>query len=606
MYLVVPSIPGFGFSDQVSEEGNNMSTTAELFDNLIKCLGYSRYITTCSGWSEDAHPSVEQRIAYENTTPRSPQRQQEQCLEMVTSDIPPNYTNSPCSLSGTPHWTINKDITAVDLDSSNAFEGPEKLLEVWFTPSEKALPGSAAPNGLKAVSQDVWKDMLDLVNCKVLSVIESSNVDAYLLSESSMFVFPHKLVLKTCGTTTLLRGLTRMLEIAAIEAGFPHVKASLPEGTSAAATPYRVFYSRKKFNLPDAQKGVHRSWRDEVRYLDKMFLGGSAYMIGKMNGEHWYLYITGPGTQLTPPATPEAEYFKTPTKQTVLPEDGHRRPEHETGDETLEILMTDLEEKNARQFYLEDASSIAQDNARKAHLARKDAIAHLGVIQEGHGGSSNPSIDGNTLVNGGNDDSSFDVFAQTATEHAELSSDDDEPLTFGEELSTEGHALGTVVTENCGLADVYPVSKYPDASIDSYLFTPCGYSANGVVPMPGDADSTHYWTVHVTPEPQCSYASFETNVPTRHTGRDTVDVVQQVVGIFKPGRFSVTLFEAKDSNDNAYAKKDKRMDQVKGYRRVDRIVHDLEGYELVFRYFERNDWKSGSVAPRLGERSPPP
>jgi S-adenosylmethionine decarboxylase len=119
--------------------------------------------------------------------------------------------------------------------------------------------------------------------------------------------------------------------------------------------------------------------------------------------------------------------------------------------------------------------------------------------------------------------------------------------------------------------------------------------------MPGDGESTNYWTVHVTPEPQCSYASFETNVPTKHTGRETVEVVQQVVGIFKPGRFSVTLFEAKGDNDYLAAKKDKRMDCVKGYRRVDRIVHDLEGYELVFRYFEREDWKGG--APRLGERT---
>ena len=42
------------------------------------------------------------------------------------------------------------------------------------------------------------------------------------------------------------------------------------------------------------------------------------------------------------------------------------------------------------------------------------------------------------------------------------------------------------------------------------------------------------------------------------------------------------------------------MDSIPGYRRIDRIVHDLEGYELVFRYFEREDWKGG--APRLGER----
>jgi len=32
---------------------------------------------------------------------------------------------------------------------------------------------------------------------------------------------------------------------------------------------------------------------------------------------------------------------------------------------------------------------------------------------------------------------------------------------------------------------------------------------------------------------------------------------------------------------------------------VDKIVHDLNGYDLVFRYYERNDWKGG--ASRLGE-----
>ncbi|KAK3057683.1 spermidine resistance protein [Extremus antarcticus] len=515
---------------------------------------------------------------------------------MVNTEIPQNYTNSPSSFNGTPSLTINRDISSLDLDSSNAFEGPEKLLEVWFAASDKALPASASPQGLKAVSQGTWKDMLDLVNCKVLSVIESHNVDAYLLSESSMFVFPHKVVLKTCGTTTLLCGLPRMLEIAALEAGFPHVKANLPNAVAAAATPYRIFYSRKNYLYPDQQRGPHRSWRDEVRYMDKMFVGGSAYMIGKMNGEHWYLYITGPGTILTPPATPEEERVATQTKHVALPDQAAKTIDFEddTGDETLEILMTDLEENNARQFYLEHASSVAQDNARRVHQARKDAIEHLGVIPEAN--SSNPSISGNTLVN--DSDSRFDVFAQTSSDHSATNSDgEDEALTFSEELTTEGHTLGSVVTESCGLADLYPTAKYPDARIDSYLFTPCGYSANGVVPMPGDGESTNYWTVHVTPEPQCSYASFETNVP---TGRETVEVVQQVVGIFKPGRFSVTLFEAKGGSDVLAAKRDKRMDFVEGYRRVDRIVHDLEGYELVFRYFERDGWKGG--APRLGER----
>lgn len=477
---------------------------------------------------------------------------------------------------------------------TNQSLGPEKLLEVWFAPDCASLPASCSRDGLKAVAADTWKEMLDLVNCKVLSVLESDTVDAYLLSESSMFVWPHKLVLKTCGTTTLLLGLPRMLEIAAIEAGFPHAPANLPKSIPIAATPYRIFYSRKNFLFPNQQRGPHRSWRDEVRFLDKLFIGGSAYMIGKMNGDHWYLYITEPNTQLTPPASPDRE--PTETKKMSFPESKFMIGCGEE-DETLEILMTDLDEQNARQFYLEDASAVAE--GRHFQKVRKDAVKSLGTIREekeknGHAYSG---------------DDGFDVFEQTSSDNSQYSSDDDD-MNLPEELTTEGHALGTVVSDNCGLSDVYSALKYPEAKIDAYLFTPCGFSANGVIPARVEDghpraknDSHHYFTVHVTPEPQCSYASFETNVPAHQSGRETADIVEQVVTIFKPGRFSVTLFEAKKDeaaiNQTSVAKKSSRMDAIAGYKRVDRIVHDLDGYDLVFRYYERFDWKGG--APVLGE-----
>ncbi|KAF2841366.1 S-adenosylmethionine decarboxylase proenzyme [Patellaria atrata CBS 101060] len=453
-----------------------------------------------------------------------------------------------------PHLQINHEAT-VDLDSTNAFEGPEKLLEVWFSPTPDSLPANVGPLGLKKVPAETWNEVLDLVNCKVLSIVRSETVDAYLLSESSMFVFPHKLVLKTCGTTTLLLGLPRMLEIAALVAGFPHTVANYAKKIPAYATPYRVFYSRKNFLHPDRQRGPHRSWREEVQFLDNIFLGGSAYMIGKMNGEHWYLYITEPDTRLSPPGTPDSERSETETRFLNFPSGMAVGSSPEGNqDETLELLMTDLDETNARQFYLKDASALA-----KARLVEGDDLP--------------------------------------------------------EELTTEGHALGTVVSKECGLSDVYPTNKYPDARVDAYLFTPCGFSANGVIPGTTDTDG-HYFTVHVTPEPHCSFASFETNVPAAQTGRETSDIVEQVVNIFRPGRFSVTLFEAKpgsgeggirgygdaefESRQLAQAPKhSSRMETIKGYRRVDRIVHDLDGYDLVFRYFERLDWRGGS--PRLGE-----
>ena len=448
--------------------------------------------------------------------------------------------------------------------------------------------------------------MLDLVNCKVLSVVESENVDAYLLSESSMFVFPHKLILKTCGTTTLLSGLPKILEIAATVAGFPHTLADKHGRCATAAHPYRVFYSRKNYLFPDRQPRPHRSWRDEMNQLDRLFLNGSAYQIGKLNGEHWYLYLTEPNTMLTPPSTPDR--WETETKMLDLPvprkslstcsDDGD-----EDDDETLEILMTDLDPSNAQKFYLEHASTIAEGQFyERAHQARKDVEQHVGSLTNLPTQETKPK-----LVNNLETIDEIDVFSNTSSDPCDLTSSHYEHFSYPQELTTEGHTLGTVVSESSGLADIYPTSKYPDARVDAYLFTPCGFSANGVIPAPNGPDATHYFTVHVTPEPNCSYASFETNVPSKQTGRETADVIDQVVSIFKPGHFSVTLFEGKESSEDDEThsskkggKRDSRWQSIRGYRRVDRIVHDLDGYNLVFKYFEKLDWEGGGA--RIGEK----
>jgi S-adenosylmethionine decarboxylase len=452
-------------------------------------------------------------------------------------------------------------------------KGPEKLLEVWFTPSPELLPASAQPDGLKSVHEDTWKAMLDIVRCKVLSTVRNEHVDAYLLSESSMFVFPHKLILKTCGTTTLLSGLPELLRIAAQEAGFA-------DGGEGAAVPYRVFYSRKSFMFPQKQMHPHQSWKDEVSYLDRWFGNGSAYMVGKTNGEHWYLYLTTPGSEMSPPLTPQSEredmeFEGTQTKMLQFPgEDeaaifknigGGRDGGSGNGifDETLEVLMTDLDPIKARQFYLEDATAVAAGQYRKEHRDAREV-----VDDESDGKSFDSAVD------------------------------------LPEHLRSEGHALGAVVSEACGFNDVYPRSKYPDACVDSYIFSPCGYSANGVIPSPDPSvTTTHYFTVHVTPEPHCSYASFETNVPGRQSGRETAEILEHVVEIFRPGRFSVTLFEAKAValesrpgreafHDMTAARRSARMEKIKGYKRVDKIVHDLDGYDLVFRYYEREDFRA--------------
>lgn len=71
----------------------------------------------------------------------------------------------------------------VDTTSSAPFEGPEKLLEIWFAPSPQLVPNvhEGMRCGLRKVKKEIWEDMLDIVKCKVLSYIEGDENDAYLL-----------------------------------------------------------------------------------------------------------------------------------------------------------------------------------------------------------------------------------------------------------------------------------------------------------------------------------------------------------------------------------------------------------------------------------------
>lgn len=110
----------------------------------------------------------------------------------------------------------------------------------------------------------------------------------------------------------------------------------------------------------------------------------------------------------------------------------------------------------------------------------------------------------------------------------------------------------------CGLSSLFPASL---TTLDSYAFSPCGYSANALVRTPSSSSSpSHegYWTVHVTPEEGYSYASFETNItfpsiltPTGSEGErafpDLRTTIKDVVGIFEPGRLTVTMFVEHES-----------------------------------------------------------
>lgn len=367
-----------------------------------------------------------------------------------------------------------------------------------------------------------------------------------------MFVFPHKIILKTCGTTTLLLGLQRILELAK---GALSGSTAFPPVTPTPAEPYeegagspderkalgslvrQCFYSRKSFMFPERQKGPHRDWMLEVQLLDAFFDDGSAYTVGKMNGDHWLLYMCCPGDK-------EAE---SPPAQVAV-----QRPLHlpspgcidAANDQTLEILMTHMSSRSCARFNFPPEMAVPSSQAAAVTAA------------------ATPSS------------------------------------------SDRGHVLGLDLSAKLGLIDMFP-----GTIIDAFAFEPCGYSANAVIPA-SEGCSAGYWTIHVTPEEDSSYASFETNVrlPNKakaaRSAMTMSSLIGQVANIFEAGKMSITLFSSRRRHEGAredcdgegvfahdgHEEEDDVYDlttlKLPGYSRKDRIAYEFDSYDLVFVHFE--------------------
>ncbi|KAM7537722.1 hypothetical protein Aperf_G00000060138 [Anoplocephala perfoliata] len=118
-------------------------------------------------------------------------------------------------------------------------------------------------------------------------------------------------------------------------------------------------------------------------------------------------------------------------------------------------------------------------------------------------------------------------------------------------------------TKNSGIADLFPW-----ANISAFLFNPCGYSANGLM------KEDEYFTVHITPEPEFSYASFETNVPMENYPA----FISRVLDIFQPNSFICTFFsDSRSDTYGSHAILDRAMILKPGYKRKDFQMATLSG-----------------------------
>lgn len=331
--------------------------------------------------------------------------------------------------------------TATSKDSHHMFfEGPEKTLEVWFREAK-----NHSGKTLRDVPQARWVPMLDLVNCKILSSVSNSYCNAYLLSESSFFVYDSMVILKTCGTTTLLCGMELLLQIAK-EFGFESVE--------------NVFYSRQNFFFPAHQLEPHSSFKEETKCLVQQFgYGGSPLMLGNVSGNHYKFYNW---------------------------EDISRPPSH-LEDITFECLMTGLSEKRMKEYFYK----------------REGGYQH-------HAG----------------DESGISVL----------------------------------------LKDLLCDEDFKDMKIDEFIFDPFGYSMNAIA-------GKHYYTIHVTPQDVCSYASFETNLKLD----DYSLLTQRLTAIFEPSAFMTVIVDTPPGKDTL-----SRLPNPKMYVRNERCRYEFDNYAVSY------------------------
>lgn len=202
--------------------------------------------------------------------------------------------------------------------SAIGFEGFEKRLEISFF--QPGLFSDPEGRGLRSLTKSQLDEILTPAACTIVSSLSNDDVDSYVLSESSLFVYAYKIIIKTCGTTKLLLAIPPILELA----------------ESISLKVKSVRYTRGSFIFPGAQSFPHRNFSEEVTVLDgyfgKLGLGSTAYIMGGSDGgaQKWHIYSAS--------AESVSKY------DSVY---------------TLEMCMTGLDREKAAVFFKEQSSSAA-------------------------------------------------------------------------------------------------------------------------------------------------------------------------------------------------------------------------------------------------------
>lgn len=138
------------------------------------------------------------------------------------------------------------------------FEGSEKKVELILCEDGPSLRSNC----------ERWDTVVAASNATILSSVSNECFDAYLLSESSLFVYDRSVVMITCGTTSLARAVIAMLDF-------------VPKEDIRLLT-----YERKNEYFPEAQL---TDFDEDVARLQE-HIPGSTRVLGNPKGNHVRLF----------------------------------------------------------------------------------------------------------------------------------------------------------------------------------------------------------------------------------------------------------------------------------------------------------------------------
>ncbi|GLJ44193.1 hypothetical protein SUGI_0922450 [Cryptomeria japonica] len=220
----------------------------------------------------------------------------------------------------------------IEAGACPGFEGFEKRLEIEFTCCERPEQSGVKVNKktwLRSLAVSALEEILSAAQCSIVSGLSNPELDSYVLSESSLFVYPLKIIIKTCGTTQLLNAIPALLNHAS--------------GLSLAVCGCR--YSRGAFLFPQAQSFPHTDFREEVLFLDNYFGGlGSGSKAYKLMDGIWHIY-SAQALPLPCNSIPSSSSY------------------------TLEVCMTQIDASFASLFFKENGLQTAREMSVSSGIA---------------------------------------------------------------------------------------------------------------------------------------------------------------------------------------------------------------------------------------------